>query len=169
MWLKILSIILTPLIFITSMLHAKEANMKLTSPEFTHNAMIPKKFTCQGEDINPNLVIEEIPPSSVSLVLINDDPDAPVGTWDHWIVFNIPPTEKIAENSVPGTQGKNSWGRNDYSGPCPPSGAHRYFFKIYALDTKLDLSEGASKRQVEQAMEGHILDQAELIGLYKKS
>ena len=169
MWLKILTIILTPLIFITSILHAKETYMKLTSPEFTHNSMIPKKFTCQGEDINPHLVIEEIPPSAVSLALINDDPDAPVGTWDHWIVFNIPPSEKIAQNSVPGTQGKNSWGRNDYGGPCPPSGTHRYFFKIYALDTKLDLPEGASKQQVEQAMEEHILDQAELIGLYKKS
>ena len=131
--------------------------------------MIPKKYTCQGEDINPLLKIEGIPQETVSLVLINDDPDAPGGTWDHWIVINIAPTQTIAENSVPGTQGKNSWGRNDYGGPCPPSGTHRYFFKLYALDTQLNLSEGASKKEVENAIKGHILEQTELIGLYEKT
>jgi len=143
--------------------------MKLTSPAFANKAMIPKKYTCQGEDINPLLKIEGILQETVSLVLINDDPDAPGGTWDHWIVINIAPTQTIAENSVPGTQGKNSWGRSDYGGPCPPSGTHRYFFKLYALDTQLNLSEGVSKKEVEDAMKGHILEQTELIGLYKKT
>lgn len=149
--------------------HAKIFSMLITSPSFAHNAMIPPKYTCQGEDINPPLEIAGLPPETQSLVLINDDPDAPGATWDHWIVYNIDPTEAIAENSVPGLQGKNSWGRNAYGGPCPPSGTHRYFFKLYALDTRLNLKEGAGKKQVETAMQGHILEQAELIGLYKKS
>ncbi|HLF18272.1 MAG TPA: YbhB/YbcL family Raf kinase inhibitor-like protein [Candidatus Omnitrophota bacterium] len=142
--------------------------MKVTSPAFSHNQSIPKKFTCQGDDINPILTIEDLPKGTVTLVLINDDPDAPGGTWDHWIVYDIAPTASIAEDSTPGTQGKNSWGRNDYGGPCPPSGTHRYFFKVYALDVKLNLPEGATKAKVETAMKGHILAQAEMIGLYKK-
>ena len=143
--------------------------MKLTSPEFSPNSAIPQTFTCQGKDINPSLKIEEMPAETVSLVLIMDDPDAPGGTWDHWIVFNIDPAAEIEEDSVPGTQGKNSWGRNDYGGPCPPSGTHRYFFKLYALDTRLDVPEGARKSAVEKAMQGHILAQTEIIGLYRKS
>ena len=143
--------------------------MKITSPAFEHNQMIPRKYTCQGDDINPPLEISGIPQVAVSLVLINDDPDAPMGTWDHWIVWNIKPTGVIAENTVPGLQGKNSWKRNDYGGPCPPSGTHRYFFKLYALDTNLDLAAGADKAQVMKAMEGHVLADTQLIGLYKKS
>ena len=143
--------------------------MKLTSPAFEHNQMIPKKYTCQGEDINPLLVINDIPEGAVSLSLINDDPDAPGGTWDHWIIWNITPAGDIKEDSAPGTQGKNSWGRNDYGGPCPPSGTHRYFFKLYALDSELELKEGATKTELETAMDGHILEQSELIGLYQKS
>ena len=143
--------------------------MKLTSPVFAHNAIIPPKYTCQGEDISPPLTINDIPESTVSLALINDDPDAPMGTWDHWLIWNIKPTAEIKEDSAPGIQGKNSWGRNDYGGPCPPSGTHRYFYKLYALDLELDLAKGATKAQLEASMEGHILEQAELIGLYKKS
>ena len=143
--------------------------MRITSPVFGHNEMIPSRYTCQGEDINPPLIIEDVPPGTRSLVLIMDDPDAPIGTWDHWIVYDIPPqTARIEENSVPGTQGRNSWGRNDYGGPCPPSGTHRYFFKLYALDTELRLPEGTGKKQVETAMQGHVLAQAQLIGLYRK-
>lgn len=168
MLIKIL-ILMVSLLFFNQPLEAKEEKMKLTSPAFANKTMIPKKYTCQGEDINPLLKIEGIPQETVSLVLINDDPDAPGGTWDHWIVINIAPTQTIAENSVPGTQGKNSWGRNDYGGPCPPSGTHRYFFKLYALDTQLNLSEGASKKEVENAIKGHILEQTELIGLYEKT
>ena len=143
--------------------------MKITSPAFKHNASIPAKYTCQGEDVSPPLAFNDIPEDAQTLALINDDPDAPMGTWDHWIIFNLDPSKKIAEGDAPGTQGKNSWGRNDYGGPCPPSGTHRYFFKLYALDAALELPEGVTKHEVEEAMEGHILAQAELIGLYKKS
>lgn len=143
--------------------------MKLTSPAFEHNQNIPKKFTCQGEDINPELNISEIPEGAKSLALIMDDPDAPMGTWVHWVVFNIQPAAaQIKENSIPGKQGYNNFGRNDYGGPCPPSGTHRYFFKLYALDTLLNLKEGIKKEDIEKAMDGHILGKAELIGLYKK-
>ncbi len=142
--------------------------MKITSPEFEHNGFIPKKFTCQGEDINPPLNFQDIPPATKSLVLIVDDPDAVGGMWVHWVVFDIPPTAKIDEDSIPGKQGINDFRRRDYGGPCPPSGTHRYFFKLYALDKELNLKEGASKKELEKAMQGHILDKAELIGLYKK-
>jgi len=142
--------------------------MKITSPEFQNNQLMPSKFTCEGEDINPTLVISDIPDGTKSLALIMDDPDAPMGTWVHWVVFDIPVTSKIEENSIPGKQGNNTAGRKQYHGPCPPSGTHRYFFKIYALDTMLNLNEGITKAQLEKAMQGHILDKAELIGLYKR-
>ena len=143
--------------------------MELTSPAFQNNTLIPAKYTCQGEDISPPLAVTGIPNGTVTVALINDDPDAPGGTWDHWIVWNIPPDGTIGQSTVPGLQGKNSWGRNKYGGPCPPSGTHRYFFKLYALDGKLALKEGARKADVLKAMEGHVLAQAQLIGLYKKS
>ena len=143
--------------------------MKLTSPQFSHNGNIPSKFTCDAEDISPELEISDLPPAAKSLVLIVDDPDAPRGTWVHWVVFDIKPTSKIRENSIPGKQGMTDSGRPGYGGPCPPSGTHRYFFKIYALDTELGLSGTPTKAQVEKALEGHILDKAELIGLYKRS
>ena len=142
--------------------------MKLTTPEFKNNGLMPKKFTCEGDDINPALIIEGAPSNTKSLALIMDDPDAPVGTWVHWVVFNIPVTGAIEENGIPGTQGSNNSGRPAYHGPCPPSGTHRYFFKIYALDKELDLPAGTSKGQLEKAMQGHILDKAELVGLYKR-
>jgi len=142
--------------------------MKITSPDFDNNKKIPARFTGDGENINPNLDISEIPENTKSLVLIIDDPDAPSGTWVHWVVFNIPPaTARISENSIPGIQGKNSWGKNEYGGPMPPSGTHRYFFKIYALDIELGLDENIDKNGIEEAMENHILDKAELIGLYR--
>ncbi|MFH1046271.1 MAG: YbhB/YbcL family Raf kinase inhibitor-like protein [Candidatus Omnitrophota bacterium] len=142
--------------------------MKLTSKEFQHNGLIPKKFTCQGSDVNPSLTIENVPAKTKTLVLIVDDPDAPRGTWVHWVAFNIPVITQIQENSIPGVQGYNDFGRVNYGGPCPPSGTHRYFFKLYALSSELELEEGATKEEVEKAMAGRILDQAELIGLYKK-
>ena len=143
--------------------------MKLTSPAFENNKFIPAKFTCEGEDINPALVIENIPEGAKSLALIMDDPDAPVGTWVHWVVYDIGIVSRIDENSIPGKQGMNDFCKKDYGGPCPPFGTHRYFFKIYALDKELGLDEGVDKKGLERAMQGHILDQAELIGLYKKS
>lgn len=143
-------------------------SMKISSPEFENNQFIPKKFTCQGKDINPTLIIEDVPEEAISLALIVDDPDAPMGMWVHWVVFDIPVVNRIEENSIPGKQGFNDFGRKDYGGPCPPSGTHRYFFKIYALDAMLNLQEGVSKKELERVMEAHILDKAELIGLYKK-
>jgi len=142
--------------------------MKLTSPEFEHNKFIPKNFSCLGKDINPTLNIQNIPKDAQSLVLIVDDPDAPAGTWVHWVVYDIPVTSIIAENSIPGIQGHNDFKRINYGGPCPPSGTHRYFFKLYALDTKFNFPEGKTKSQIEQAMEGHILEKTELIGLFSK-
>jgi Raf kinase inhibitor-like YbhB/YbcL family protein len=142
--------------------------MRISSPAFKHNELIPVKYTCDGDDVNPPLIIEEVPRGAESLVLIVDDPDAPMGTWVHWVVWNIPLTEKIGEDSVPGTEGVNNFGKHSYGGPCPPSGTHRYFFKVYALDTKLDIKKDSRKKDVENAMEGHIIDKAEIIGLYKR-
>mgnify|MGYP001565224986 CR=1 FL=1 len=143
-------------------------SMKLTSPGFENNKYMPAKYTCEGEEVNPALVIEGVPAQAKSLALIVDDPDAPMGTWVHWVVYDIPIVGKIEENSVPGVQGKNDSNPENYGGPCPPSGTHRYFFKIYALDAKLNQSQGQSKQELEKAMQGHILDKAELIGLYKR-
>lgn len=147
---------------------AQATPMQLTSPAFKENQMIPSLYTCQGADISPALEVQNIPDGTRSLVLIVDDPDAPMGTWDHWIVYNIPPTQRVAQNSIPGTQVKNSFGKLDYGGPCPPSGTHRYFFKLYALDTLLTPAQASSKAVLEKEMGGHILREAQLIGLYKK-
>ena len=133
--------------------------------------MIPSKYTCEGEDINPSLKIVGVPKNAKTLVLIMDDPDAPMGTWVHWLVWNMSPqTTEILENSVPtsSVEGTTSWRRTGYGGPCPPSGTHRYFFKLYALDIALNLSPQTDKAGLEKAMAGHILDKTELIGLYKK-
>lgn len=132
--------------------------------------MIPKKYTCDGEDVNPPLSISGIPSGSKTLVLIIDDPDAPLGTWDHWIVWNIPAVEStLPENTVPGKEGVNSFRRLSYGGPCPPSGTHRYFFKVYALNTELAIGPDSKKKDVEKAMKGHILARGELVGLYTRS
>lgn len=152
------------------MLTPKQDAMKLSSDVFVNNGAIPKKYTCDGLNVNPPLRIEHVPDKARSLALVVDDPDAPMGTWDHWEVWNImPKTTTIAENSVPGTEGKNSWGQRAYGGPCPPRGTHRYFFKLYALDTELKLAASTDKKTLERAMEGHILAKAELIGLYQRS
>lgn len=148
-----------------------KTNMEIKSSVFKNNQYIPAKYTCDGDNINPPLEFSNVPSQAKSLVLIVDDPDAPSGTWVHWVVFNIDPKlKKIFENSAPSTaiEGITSFGRIGYGGPCPPSGIHRYFFKLYALDTKLDLNKNANKNDVEAAMNGHVLATAELIGLYKR-
>ncbi|MDP3790607.1 MAG: YbhB/YbcL family Raf kinase inhibitor-like protein [Candidatus Omnitrophota bacterium] len=145
----------------------KETDMKLTSPAFEDNSNVPSKFTCEGQDVNPSLVIENIPSGTKSLALIVDDPDAPMKTWVHWVVYDIAPVNKIDENSVPGKQGVNDFDRMDWGGPCPPSGTHRYYFKLYALDKILGLKEGVGKATLEKSMEGHIIARAQLVGLYK--
>jgi hypothetical protein len=150
----------------------KNINMKLISPAFDNNQSIPSEYTCDGENINPPLQISEVPTEAQSLVLIVDDPDAPAGTWVHWTVWNIDPqTTEIAKDSVPAgaVEGMTSFGKTGYGGPCPPSGEHRYFFKLYALDKELDLSASSGKDELEQIMPGHVLDSVELIGLYSRS
>lgn len=142
--------------------------LRITSPVFQNREIIPAKYTCDGVNVNPPLSIEGIPEGTRSLVLIVDDPDAPMETWDHWIVWNIPPVEKIEENSVPGIEGLNDFNKHSYGGPSPPSGTHRYFFKVYALDTKLDLNRNSRKEDVERAIEGHILAKGEIVGLYRR-
>jgi Raf kinase inhibitor-like YbhB/YbcL family protein len=145
----------------------KELSIK--SPAFEHGKLIPKKYSCDGQDINPPLTIEGIPKEAKTFVLAVDDPDAPSGTFDHWIVWNIPASaSKIGENTVPGTEGMNSARQQGYMGPCPPSGTHRYFFKVYALDAELSLGISSRKKDVEKAMQGHILAKGELVGLYRR-
>ena len=140
------------------------------SPAFENNQLIPAKYTCDGDDVNPPLMVEGIPEGTKTLALIVDDPDCPTGTWDHWIVWNIPATtSRIEENAVPGNEGMNDFRKRSYGGPCPPYGTHRYFFKVYALDTQLDLKSGSTKKDLEKAMEGHILAKGELVGLYRRS
>lgn len=143
--------------------------MKITSPDFKNNELIPKKFTCEGEDVSPCFVIESIPQQAKSLALIVDDPDAPMGTWVHWVVYDMPPADRIEQDSFPGKQGMNDFGKRKYGGPCPPSGTHRYFFKVFALDAMLNLKEGLSKKELEHLLQRHILEKAELVGLYKRA
>lgn len=165
---KILGLFLIFTVLICLKTAQGEEIMKLSSPEFKDNQLIPGKFTCDGKDINPALVIEGIPTGTQSLALIVDDPDAPMGTWVHWVLFDIPVVSRIEEDSVPGRKGINNAGGKNYHGPCPPSGTHRYFFKLYALSKKLNLQEGISKAELEKAMHASILGKAELIGLYKR-
>jgi Raf kinase inhibitor-like YbhB/YbcL family protein len=149
--------------------------MELTSSAFQHEGAIPSKYTCDGDNVNPPLAIFGVPDQAQSLVLIMDDPDVPVhlrpdGMWDHWVVFNIPTsTAVISEGQEPpGMHGVGTAGNTAYHGPCPPDREHRYFFKLYALDTELALFEGVGKRDVEQTMEGHILEETVLMGRYER-
>ena len=142
--------------------------MKLTSAAFERDQKIPKKYTCQGQNINPPLQIEEIPYQTRSLALIVDDPDAPTGDFAHWILYNIPVIDLIPENSSPGTTGINGFGMKIYSGPCPPYGIHRYFFRLFALKEKLTLPDGVNKQMLLNAINPFILDWAELVGIYER-
>ncbi|WP_019218198.1 YbhB/YbcL family Raf kinase inhibitor-like protein [Legionella tunisiensis] len=147
-------------------------SLSLISPAFAANTMIPIQYTCQGADISPALLWQDAPAETKSYVLILDDPDAPSGDWVHWVVFNIPPTvQRLADDAelpAGAINGKNSWGQTGYRGPCPPSGTHRYFFKLYALDMLLTLNANATKQDVLAAMANHVLEQSELMGLYRK-
>ncbi|MFA5084645.1 MAG: YbhB/YbcL family Raf kinase inhibitor-like protein [Candidatus Paceibacterota bacterium] len=150
----------------------KEINMEIISPAFGNYQAIPKKYTCDGEDISPPLEIRGVPAEAKSLVLIFDDPDSSSGNFTHWLVWNIDvQTKEINENSVPAgaVLGLTDFGQPGYGGPCPGSGVHRYFFRLYALDAVLGLPEGAGKSALEKAMENHILARAELIGRYGRN
>ena len=144
--------------------------MNISSPAFTDGGSIPSKYTCDGANTSPPLAFNGIPGGATSLALIVDDPDAPGGTFDHWIVWNIPAnTQSVAEGQAPqGVAGQNGFGKRAYGGPCPPSGEHRYQFKLYALDTALNLPPGASKADVENAMKSHTVAQAKMMGRYKR-
>src|SRR3989344_1405208 len=148
--------------------------MRLTSPAFKHNGSIPSKYTCDGKNISPELNFNEIPDETKTLALIMEDPDVPKtirvdGMWDHWIIWNIPSKiNAIKEGGDLGVKGRNTRNKLRYTGPCHPDREHRYFFKLFALDIKLNLPEGADKKELLEAMKGHVLAQAELIGKYKR-
>jgi Raf kinase inhibitor-like YbhB/YbcL family protein len=146
------------------------ASMKITSSAFQGGGNIPSKFTCDGSDTSPPLQITGVPSEAKSLVLIADDPDAPGGLFTHWLVWNIPAqTNSIGEGSAPkGVHGTNDFGKSGYGAPCPPSGTHRYSFKVFALDRELDLGAGAKRSQLDAAMKGHVVAQGELMGRYSR-
>jgi Raf kinase inhibitor-like YbhB/YbcL family protein len=155
---------------VRTILQEEERMMELRSPAFEADGEIPTVYTCDGQDVSPPLEISGVPQGTQALALVVDDPDAPVGTWDHWLLYNIAPDTTGIEEDVRnlGTPGTNSWGNQEYGGPCPPGGRHRYFFRVYALNQRLDLQAGAGKTELFKAMEGHILDEAEVMGTYAR-
>lgn len=150
--------------------------MELKSSAFEAGGVIPAKYTCEGPDVSPPLSWSDVPTGTKTLALIMDDPDAPMGTWVHWVAWNIPATARSLDEDIPKgdtlangmKQGTTDFRRIGYGGPCPPSGTHRYFFKLYALDTTLNLPNSTTKKDLERAMQGHILKQAELMGAYRR-
>ncbi len=176
MFKKLLVILI--LILFSSSLQAQDkgAKMRLLSPAFKDKSEIPVKFTCDGEDISPPLMIKNVPKEAKSLALIMDDPDAPRGTFVHWVVYDIDPSITLIEENQPHTptilngakQGKNDFPKIGYGGPCPPSGKHRYFFKLYALDAKLDLDPGLTKAELLEHIQRHIIAQSVFMGTYER-
>lgn len=171
------SLLLLPILAILAVfpLSAKEGRpmteMRMTSPAFVHTKAIPSKYSSDGDNLSPPLAIEGVPPEAKSLALVMDDPDAPAGVWVHWVLWNIDPgTLQIPQGHVPGgaQQGMNSWGKKGYGGPCPPSGTHRYFFRLFALKERLDLPASATRKDLDRAMQGKILARSELLGLYSR-
>ena len=150
--------------------------LEISSTAFSEGEMIPTRYTCDGPDVSPDLSWSGVPDAAKSLALICDDPDAPMGTWVHWVLFNIPsnasglpaeiPSDDTLENGA--RHGTNDFGRLGYGGPCPPGGTHRYYFKLYVLDTELNLDSGVTKDQLLDAMKGHILAEAQLMGTYSR-
>ncbi|MCA1815665.1 MAG: YbhB/YbcL family Raf kinase inhibitor-like protein [Acidobacteria bacterium] len=155
----------------------EKVQLKVTSAAFAEGQSIPAQYTCDGRNVSPPLAWDGVPSNAKTLALVADDPDAPRGTWVHWVLFNLPAGEKALAEALPATetlasgakQGKNDFGNAGYGGPCPPSGAHRYFFKLYALDTRLDLASGATKDQLLKAMQGHVVAEGELMGRYQRA
>ncbi len=179
MWLLAVALVIAGTCEVVDRCEAKKGGKKrmtITSTAFTNGGMIPAKYTADGPDISPPLAFSGIPAGTKSIALICDDPDAPRGTWVHWVLYNLPATITKLEEHVPtqptlangAKQGRNDFGNTGYGGPAPPSGTHRYFFKLYALNTALNLAPGATKAQLVKAMNGHILAQGELMGKYKR-
>jgi Raf kinase inhibitor-like YbhB/YbcL family protein len=168
--------VLLPVVLIHA--HAKGGTMpvSISSPAFGLHQPIPSQYTCDGKDISPPLALNAVPANTKSIVLICDDPDAPAGTWVHWVCYDIPPSATgISEDqpkadslSCGGTQGKNDFHRIGWGGPCPPGGTHRYFFKVYCLDIVLNLLPGKTKKDIEKAMKGHVIDRGEFYGVYSR-
>ncbi len=176
-WLIILGVVVFVVLVVLFIPSDKELNDELSGGNmkiqtvFENNGKIPVKYTCDGEDVSPPITVTDVPSGTVALAVVCDDPDAPAGTWVHWLLWNIPVSGDsltIEENTAPGVSGRNSFKKLSYGGPCPPSGTHRYFFKVYALDSELGLEEGASSLELENAMQGHLLDKAEIVGLYSR-
>ncbi|MFZ5954618.1 MAG: YbhB/YbcL family Raf kinase inhibitor-like protein [Candidatus Dependentiae bacterium] len=172
---KLCTFFICALVLPLSFFGIKGAPLKLyvINEQFKNNDPIPAEFSCDGNDSSPRVWWENIPQSTKSLALICDDPDAPGGTWDHWIVFNIPSQVTAIEKNasaqdIPAIYGTNSWGKNKYGGPCPPSGIHRYYFTLYALDTELSLTAKATKKDILKAMNGHIIERAQIMGTYQR-
>ncbi len=148
----------------------KTGQLIIGSRAFANEEFIPGQYTSEGENVNPDITVENIPTGTKCLALIVDDPDSLTGTFDHWLIWNIRPMEMIIENTSPGIEGRNSFGKNKYQGPCPPEGsAHRYFFKVYALNSYLELPAGSDKKDVEKAISKHILAEGAIIGMFKKT
>jgi Raf kinase inhibitor-like YbhB/YbcL family protein len=177
--MKISKPLLVGMLFCAAAVHALSQggtmSLQITSTAFANGATIPKKFTCDGPDTSPALSWKDAPPATKSFALIADDPDAPVGNWVHWVLYNLPASTTELSEGVPkqdklsngALQGRNDFKRTGYGGPCPPPGKpHRYFFKLYALDTTLDLKPGATKAEVERAVKGHVLAETQLMGKY---
>ena len=147
----------------------KTQTLTISSSEFENEGNIPSKYTCEGDGVNPPLAIANMPETTKSIAIIAEDPDATRGTFDHWLVWNIPPAESIKENNNAGTAGKNSSGKIGYYPPCPPSGSHRYYFHVYAVDVEIDLKAGADKPSLKKAIEAHIIAEGTIMGRYKKA
>ena len=158
----------------TDSVHTSSSELEIISSAFSESATIPRVYTCDGANVNPPLSFLNIPANTVSLALTMDDPDVPKtlvpdGIFDHWVVFNIPPTTTAIEASkIFGTEGSNGAGKLGYTGPCPPNGEHRYFFKLYALDKQLELNRGASKKEILDALKNHVIAIAQLMGRYNR-
>ena len=159
---------LSSILLIMALQAQTDTSLIIGCPSFRHEGNIPEKYTCEGDNTNPSLNIGNIPNATKTLALIMEDPDAPAGTFYHWVAWNIKPTDTIRENSSPGSEGVNSKGKKGYTGPCPPTGTHRYFFRIYALDISLDLPENTDRDILLNAMQGHIIAEGELMGMYEK-
>ena len=168
MWKAALAILLA--LLTACNVQEQEMSISLKSPAFENNGYIPDRYTCKGMDISPPLILHDIPAGTKTMALIVEDPDAPMGTWVHWIAWNIPVISEIKEGKLPdgSMEGLNDFERTKYGGPCPPSGVHHYLFKLYALDITLDLGQNSRKSDVEDIIQDHVIEKAELIGLYKR-